>query len=140
MADNPADPADPAGRGSTASSGLPRQWARTRRFTLGAPRSFTIAADGSYQGHRADFTDGTSNTILVVEAKEAVPWTKPEDLPLDMSLPLTGLGSHHGYHNNGFNALFADGSVRFLKSSINPSVLGALVTRNGNETVSSEDY
>ena len=47
MADNPADPAELAGRGSTASSGLPRQWARTRRFTLGAPRSFTIAADGS---------------------------------------------------------------------------------------------
>ncbi|HTS98818.1 MAG TPA: prolyl oligopeptidase family serine peptidase [Streptosporangiaceae bacterium] len=31
--------------GAPASS-LPRQWARTRRFTLGAPRSFTIASDG----------------------------------------------------------------------------------------------
>jgi dipeptidyl-peptidase-4 len=30
----------------TAAAGLPRQWARTRRFTLGAPRSFTIAEDG----------------------------------------------------------------------------------------------
>ena len=73
-----------------------------------------------------DFTDGTSNTLIVGESLRSVPWTKPEDLPLDLSVPLSGLGSHHGYHNNGFNALFADGSVRFLKHSISPSVLVAL--------------
>ena len=28
-----------------------------------------------------DIPDGTSNTILVVEAGDAVPWTKPADLP-----------------------------------------------------------
>ena len=55
-----------------------------------------------------------------------------------MNLPLAGLGSHHGYHNNGFNAVFADGSVRFLKSSIDPNLLKGLVTRNGNEVVSSD--
>ena len=27
-----------------------------------------------------DFTDGTSNTIMVVEAKESTIWTKPDDL------------------------------------------------------------
>jgi dipeptidyl-peptidase-4 len=31
----------------TTAGGLPRQWARTRRFTLGVPRSFTIAEDGA---------------------------------------------------------------------------------------------
>jgi dipeptidyl-peptidase 4 len=39
VADRPA--------GEPLSASLPRQRARTRRFTLGAPRSFTIAADGS---------------------------------------------------------------------------------------------
>jgi prepilin-type processing-associated H-X9-DG protein len=87
-----------------------------------------------------DFTDGLAWTLLVGESRRLVPWTKPEDLPLDMNLPLSGLGSHHGYHNNGLNALFADGSVRFLKSSITPSTLGALLTRNGKEVVSSENY
>ena len=31
----------------------------------------------------ADVTDGTSNTIAVAESKDAVPWTKPDDLPFD---------------------------------------------------------
>ncbi len=30
-----------------------------------------------------DITDGTSNTIMLVEAKKAVPWTKPDDIPFD---------------------------------------------------------
>ena len=35
-----------------------------------------------------DFPDGTANTILVVEAGEAVPWTKPADLAYDPDGPL----------------------------------------------------
>ena len=30
-----------------------------------------------------DFIDGTSNTILAVEANRGIPWTKPEDIPFD---------------------------------------------------------
>jgi prepilin-type processing-associated H-X9-DG protein len=87
-----------------------------------------------------DFRDGVGQTLLVGESTRNVPWTKPEDLRFDTKLVLLGLGSHHGYHNNGFNALFADGSVRFLKSSIDPRVLRALLTRNGSEEISSEAY
>ncbi len=46
MTDPAASTTAPA-PGAPASGSLPRQWARTRRFTLGAPRSFTIASDGS---------------------------------------------------------------------------------------------
>jgi prepilin-type processing-associated H-X9-DG protein len=87
-----------------------------------------------------DFTDGDSSTVLIAETRRGVPWTKPEDVPFDMTVPLTGLGSHHGYHNNGFNVAFADGSVRFLKTSIAARVLEALLTRSGNEVFSEEDY
>jgi prepilin-type processing-associated H-X9-DG protein len=87
-----------------------------------------------------DFTDGTDKTVLVGETRRLFPWTKPEDLPFDTPDALAGLGSHHGYHDNGFNVLFADGSVHFLKRSIKPSILRALITRNGNEVVSPFNY
>jgi prepilin-type processing-associated H-X9-DG protein len=87
-----------------------------------------------------DFTDGSDRTLLIGETRRLVPWTKPEDLPFDTPDALAGLGSDHGYHDNGFNVLFADGSVHFLKRSITPSILRALLTRNGNEVVSPVDY
>ena len=79
----------------------------------------------------ATITDGTSNTIAVVEAKEAVPWTKPEsdlsfenDPKLERTRALlTELGGHFA---GGFNALICDGSVRFIRETINPRMLRAL--------------
>ena len=48
-------------------------------------------------------TDGTSNTVMVVEATDAVPWTKPDDLKFDPNAKptLNGAGSPHP---GGFNA------------------------------------
>jgi prepilin-type processing-associated H-X9-DG protein len=82
-------------------------------------------------------TDGTSNTILAVEAQRDIPWTKPEDIPFNPNAPLPELG---GFTPDGFNAAFADGSVRFLKKSINSNVLQALITRDGGEVVRSDAY
>lgn len=87
----------------------------------------------------ASFTDGTSNTVAVVESQEGTPWTKPADLPFDPNAPPSfyGAGMKHAM---GFNALFADGSVRFLKLTTHPTVLKALITRNGGEVISSDSY
>jgi prepilin-type processing-associated H-X9-DG protein len=43
-------------------------------------------------------------------------------------------------HPGGVNALFADGGVRFAKSSINLAVWRAVGSRNGREVVSASDY
>jgi hypothetical protein len=93
----------------------------------------------------ASVTDGTSNTLGIVEAREAVPWTKPdEEIPFDFSaksekaselVPM--LGAHFP---GGFNAVFLDGSVRFIKHSISPVVLRALITRDGGEVISSDSF
>ena len=42
------------------------------------------------------------NTILAVEAKREVPWTKPEDIPFNPELPLPQIG---GFDPNGINVL-----------------------------------
>jgi hypothetical protein len=79
-----------------------------------------------------DFTDGTSNTIMVVEAEEAVPWTKPDELTFDPKKdpPKVGLKDAEK-----FNAGFADGSVRTLDKKIDKETLKAYITRNGGEVI-----
>jgi prepilin-type processing-associated H-X9-DG protein len=92
------------------------------------------------KGHgMQEFLDGTSNTIAVVESKDAVPWTKPDDLPFDPK-PNAQLLMPGSNHPGGFNTLFVDGSVRFIKFSINVAVLRALVTRNGGEIIQADAY
>jgi prepilin-type processing-associated H-X9-DG protein len=44
------------------------------------------------------------------------------------------------FHPGGVNALFGDGSVRFLKDSVNPVTLRGLVTPSGGEVLSSDQY
>ncbi len=76
-------------------------------------------------------TDGLSNTLMAVESSEPVIWTKPD------GLPAPGPGSKHP---GGFNALFADGSVRFLKLTINPEMFQSLITKAGGEVITADAY
>ncbi len=66
-------------------------------------------------------TDGTSNTIMVVEVdpNSSVIWTKPRDLAYNPQRPLQGLGKAHP---GGFNVALADGSVRFISNNVDPRV------------------
>ena len=77
-------------------------------------------------------TDGSSGTLLIVEAGRAVPWTKPEDLRYDPDGPLPSLG---GLFKDGFCAGFVDGSVRFLTPDLDQETIRSLITRNGGEPV-----
>jgi len=79
-----------------------------------------------------DITDGTSNTIMLVEAKKAVPWTKPDDVPFDAGKLVPKLG---GLFDGIFNVAMCDGSVRSFPLTIKEDTLRALVTINGGEVV-----
>ena len=46
----------------------------------------------------------------------------------------------YGFHPGGANALFADGSVHFLKESASVQTIAALVTRSGGEIVGGDQY
>jgi prepilin-type processing-associated H-X9-DG protein len=80
----------------------------------------------------AHFTDGTANTLMIVEAGDSVPWTRPEDMLYDSKKPLPKLG---GIFKGDFNAAFADGSVRFIRKDVPEKVLRALITPAGGETL-----
>jgi prepilin-type processing-associated H-X9-DG protein len=79
----------------------------------------------------ADITDGTSNTIMVVEAADPIEWTRPDELRFDPNALLPKLG----LTDDGFNVLFADGSVRFIKKPVDEKTVKAAITRSGGETV-----
>ena len=70
--------------------------------------------------------------LYIVEAAQAVPWTKPQDLPFTPGKPLPKLG---GLFKDGFHIAVADGSVQFIPSRFNEKVFEALITPAGGEAV-----
>jgi RNA polymerase sigma factor (sigma-70 family) len=80
----------------------------------------------------ASFPDGTSNTILIVEAGNPVPWTKPEDLRYAEDEPLPELG---GIFPDVFHAVAADGKVHTLRSKYNAQQLRRAITANDGEVL-----
>ncbi|MBI3411276.1 MAG: sigma-70 family RNA polymerase sigma factor [Planctomycetes bacterium] len=73
-----------------------------------------------------DITDCTSNTLLALETKDSVVWTKPADLTLpkdkDKKPPI---GERFP---DGFNVLLCDGSVRLVPHTMPVAKLRAFVT------------
>ena len=76
--------------------------------------------------------DKHSETIMVVEwAGEEIPWTSPVDLSLTtMSLTVNARNrpAISSRHPGGANVSFVDGGVGFLKNSVPPATVKALMT------------
>jgi hypothetical protein len=105
------------------------------KTTYVAPVGEDLLFDGTNTGARLrNITDGTSNTLALVEVGDAaaVIWTKPDDLKYDPENPLAGLAGHHP---GIFNAARADGSVHAVSLNIDPDMLRALFTKSGGEVI-----
>lgn len=98
---------------------------------LGAGRSLRLE----------DISDGTAYTILTGEIVEALPpWGRPGNVR-DPAIGLNcGPLSFGSPWENSVNIGLANGQVRSLSKNIDPSILKALATPNGGETVDLENW
>jgi competence protein ComGC len=86
----------------------------------------------------ATIKDGTSNTIALMETRSGLgPWVRGGTSSLrgfdPGDLPVGGDQRPFGGHTGGMSAGMADGSVRFIRSSIDPAKLAAAITIDGGE-------
>lgn len=120
--------------------------------------------------HLTDINDGQSNTILITEdagrprlwrarvpggadVLEGGPWnhykggivlngstsdgiTKPGPCAINCNNDV----EVYSFHPSGANAVFADGSVRFLRAGLDIRILAGLITRAGGEVLSAGEW
>lgn len=89
----------------------------------------TILHLGAKGASMAQITDGTSNTIMVVDAKKEAPWTKPEDVGIDTPASMLG------FQKDVFFAAMGDGSVRAISKTIDATMLKWLFIRDDGNVV-----
>ena len=87
----------------------------------------------------SDIADGTSNTVLVIEVRDAgIPWLAPDDLSFsEASAPPTEHSGRHpsSVHTGGGHVLMGDGTVRFVNTNVSPDLWKGLLTRAGGEEI-----
>lgn len=78
--------------------------------------------------HFQDITDGTSNTIALLQVKSGVPWMKPDSLSVDQAVALLDQLPA----GEGLLAVFFDGSVRYFNQDIDRETFrSALLPNDG---------
>jgi RNA polymerase sigma factor (sigma-70 family) len=107
-----------------------RVFVTPKQDIVGLKAAFVQGGSARYP---ASFPDGVAHTILIVEAGQAVPWTKPDELPFtNNAAPPPELG---GLFRDVFHAVFADGHIETLPKQYNANDLRASITCNGGEVM-----
>jgi len=88
--------------------------------------------DGDAAPRRESITDAAGETILVLQSRRHIPWTKPADIELPANN--TPVNPARG-HKNGFYGGFADGSVRLIPRNTPQATIQAMFTKAGGEEV-----
>ncbi|MGH7173828.1 MAG: DUF1559 domain-containing protein [Gemmataceae bacterium] len=113
--------------GSILPGGPPRMGSAPGGAATVRENVYTAFVKGRATRIPASLPDGTANTILIVEAGNPVPWTKPEDLHYAEDEPLPELG---GLFPNVFHAAFADGAIHTLTKNYSEKQLRYAITAN----------
>jgi hypothetical protein len=98
------------------------------------PRGDGTMFEGAQGVRFSAVKDGISTTIMIVEAKadQAVEWTKPDDINVDLADPFRNI---LGLRGDVFLAAFGDASVRTLSRHMDKENLKAMFTPAGGERV-----
>jgi serine/threonine protein kinase len=113
-----------------------RLLSQSRQLTRGSITDGIFVPEGStifsmpLGARPSDISDGTMQTIAIVEAKRNIPWTKPEDLTYDSRQAASPLG---GWYKDGWYAGFADGTVKLITPETSPADVRAFFTIQGGE-------
>lgn len=101
-----------------------------------------VAANSVFSGDTPlrikNITDGSSNTILVTEARHhSVHWMQPDDVTeADILFDLhSAIDDDQANHLGGLQCVFGDGTVRFISSTVDLATFHALITRNANDPI-----
>ena len=101
---------------------------------IGESTVFSGAKSMTFQ----DMTDGTSNTIFMVERLLPVCWMDPNS-EISMGVALEGVNREYSgigsFHDGIINTVFADGSVQALPENISREKLKAYLTIAGGENI-----
>ena len=136
---------DYGGNFGTSLTGLPVGFGVGEGWEAGAFAVINAGANCRRDPTRwSEFTDGLSQTFLVVECVDRIHssgyWGSGTNC-LGIEYPINGRDEDSegetivSRHPQGGHALFADGHIAFLSNYIDMRVLGGLSTRGGNEVV-----
>jgi hypothetical protein len=100
------------------------------------PKALCREVPAKFGFREQDVSDGTRNTIAIIETDTQIPWTKPEDLAIDDKQHLPALGCKE---LPMLRVITADGSVRAIRKNVTLEQLLPWLTPDGRDQLSSLD-
>lgn len=105
-------------------------------FVPVGPRTLFGNADGP---KLSEIQDDRAATIMLADAKREIPWTKPEDIVVDLEND-DGLPSLGGLQKLAYLFAFADGTVDCVFNDLDKDELKKMLTIAGGEFVEVPDW
>jgi len=123
--------------------GAVNYWPGLRDITDGTSNTFMFLEKANYLGQSWLFKDAGSNHFIWVHHPSqgyVNAWLNGGTLPTPPNSTYWNNRGAGGAHPGGINVTMCDGSIKFIKNSVNFNVYTALFTRGKGEVVSSDAY